>query len=185
MPRFRTNSFRMPTARCVLPVPISPMISRPLLLSRIAVPHERGCKEVGLGKRRVSAWKVGLIVREVAVFVSFRECAPQPARFRARARSWQSQRVTRRSLGAPVRAGSVFHPVPSQSGQTSACVLISIRLDYVNPSGIVFSDFAPARRFPQVRNARRLCTTCEGLWRAEENRSRRTFRLPLSVAACF
>jgi hypothetical protein len=45
-----------------------------------------------------------------------------------RARSWQSQRVTRRSFGEAERAGSVFHPVPSQRGQTWACVVVNINL---------------------------------------------------------
>src|SRR5271165_2284651 len=44
-----------------------------------------------------------------------------------RARNWQSQRVTRRSFGLPAwaRAATVFHPVPSQRGQTSAGALIT------------------------------------------------------------
>src|SRR5215469_15318872 len=46
----------------------------------------------------------------------------------ARARSWQSQRVTRRSLmlPAPFEAlRTVFHPVPSQNGQIPAGALIT------------------------------------------------------------
>ena len=42
----------------------------------------------------------------------------------ARALSWQSQRETRRSLD-PALTGTGFHPVPSQSGQTSAGTLIT------------------------------------------------------------
>jgi hypothetical protein len=49
-----------------------------------------------------------------------------------RARNWQSQRVTRRSPGARELAGSVFHPVPSQSGQTSATVLINLNLVFLD-----------------------------------------------------
>lgn len=47
----------------------------------------------------------------------------------ARARSWQSQRATRRSASEPSRGPetdeTVFHPVPSHSGQTSAGALIT------------------------------------------------------------
>jgi hypothetical protein len=45
-----------------------------------------------------------------------------------RDRNWQSQRVTRRSFGELGVAGSAFHPVPSQRGQTSAAVLVTFNL---------------------------------------------------------
>ena len=78
-----------------------------------------------------------------------------------RARSWQSQRTTRRSLflssGALELAEIVFQPVPAQSGQTSARILLnfnpassillnSILLDssFLN----VLSDFATGRHLP-------------------------------------
>src|ERR1022692_803387 len=80
----------------------------------------------------------------------------------ARARSWQSQRVTRRSLGALGLAGSVFHPVPSQSGQTSAAVLINFK-PYLNCRNSYALTLHPDAGFPQVRNPTCLCTTCAGV----------------------
>src|ERR1700730_8951954 len=77
------------------------------------------------------------------------------------ARSWQSQRVTRRALGAlgPLdcesldRAGdgAVFQPVPSHSGQSSAET-------FINP-GALFNkissfDFAPGSRLDASANQR-------------------------------
>src|SRR5579862_732327 len=53
----------------------------------------------------------------------------------ARARSWQSQRVTRRSFLVPAEsgpAGTVFHPVPSHNGQTSAGTLITLHYSWFN-----------------------------------------------------
>src|ERR1700694_4107965 len=85
------------------------------------------------------------------------------------ARSWQSQRVTRRSLGlfGPMdcesvdRAGdgAVFQPVPSHSGQTSAET-------FINP-GTLFNeissfDFAPEADLAQVLINGPLCTSCAG-----------------------
>jgi len=78
-----------------------------------------------------------------------------------RARSWQSQRVTRLSFllpGTLELAGTVFQPVPSHSGQTSSCALFtfnpgssillnSILLNSTLPETMFF-DFAPARRLP-------------------------------------
>ena len=94
------------------------------------------------------------------------------------ARSWQSQRVTRRSWGAfgpfdcawvdRAGDGAVFQPVPSHSGQTSAET-------FINP-GTLFNeissfDFAPESQFGASANQRTivyiLCrsrTPCGG-WR--------------------
>src|SRR5580698_1349225 len=89
----------------------------------------------------------------------------------ARARSWQSQRVTRRSfpfsllyLDAPGLAESVFQPVPSHSGQTSPCVLInfnpasSILLNSIGFDSTLLRLYSLTLHrdagFPQVRNAR-------------------------------
>ncbi len=85
-----------------------------------------------------------------------------------RARSWQSQRVTRRSLGALERAGSVFHPVPSHSGQTSACVLVNINFIFQSFPELYSLTLHPDAVFPQVRNANSLCTSCAGVCRAVE-----------------
>jgi hypothetical protein len=51
------------------------------------------------------------------------------------------------SRDEPALAASVFHPVPSQSGQTSAAVLINFNL-FFDPLESVSSDFAPARQLP-------------------------------------
>src|ERR1700737_509902 len=94
------------------------------------------------------------------------------------ARSWQSQRVTRRSWGVfrpfdhesvdGAGDGAVFQPVPSHSGQTSAET-------FINP-GTLFNeissfDFAPESQFGASANQRTivyiLCrsrTPCGG-WR--------------------
>jgi hypothetical protein len=56
----------------------------------------------------------------------------------ARARSWQSQRVTRLSLGALALAGSVLQPVPAHSGQASACVLVNF-----NPASSILLNSIP------------------------------------------
>src|ERR1700683_513658 len=103
----------------------------------------------------------------------------------ARARSWQSQRVTRRSLSlslllslllsslslALARDGSVFQPVPWHSGQTSDWVLANFNPDswmllksafLISISQLYQLTVHPDASFPQVRNHRRLCTTCEG-----------------------
>src|SRR5271165_2511674 len=79
-----------------------------------------------------------------------------------RARSWQSQRVTLRSLGALGLTGSVFQPVPSQSGQTSAAVLINFK-PFLNLWKSYPLTLHPDTGFPQVRNQRCLCTTCGGV----------------------
>src|SRR3954468_13007920 len=80
----------------------------------------------------------------------------------ARARNWQSHRVTRRSLillTALEAFETVFHPVPSHNGQTSAGALIteiaSCRMD---------SDLTlhPEDRFAQAGIGGPLCTSCEG-----------------------
>src|ERR1700732_4338970 len=85
------------------------------------------------------------------------------------ARSWQSQRVTRRSLGVfgpfdpesvdGAGDGAVFQPVPSHSGQTSAET-------FINP-GTLFNeissfDFAPEADLAQVLINGPLCTSCAG-----------------------
>ena len=88
-----------------------------------------------------------------------------------RARSWQSQRVTRRSFGELERVGSVFHPLPSHSGQTSCCVLVDINLLESLPE-LYSLTLHPTRIFPQVRNRRLLCTTCAALCRPVESRGK-------------
>ena|ERR1700677_4988155 len=105
-----------------------------------------------------------------------------------RVRNWQSQRVTRRSLGAPELAGSVFHPVPSQRGQTSAAVLINL-----NPSSSVvlnsifpefyYSTVHRGGSFGQARNAKCLCRTCEGVARAVEKSGKHPRFTPESARA--
>src|SRR5271157_6448825 len=94
----------------------------------------------------------------------------------ARARNWQSQRVTRRSLAlrpAPW-LGTVFQPVPSQRGHTSAGALITW-----DPSQLdsIFLFRLCTRRCVS-RKAERLAACVHpvkeprGLWRALENLAR-------------
>src|SRR6267154_1380980 len=105
-----------------------------------------------------------------------------------RSRSWQSQRVTRRSLGALERAGRVFHPVPSHRGQTSTCVLVNINFVLILQE-IVFSDFAPRPGLPASAKRRasvyNLCRGVRGCGRAEENRSWLEVWSPNEIACPF
>ena len=95
------------------------------------------------------------------------------------ARSWQSQRVTRRSLGVfgpfdcesldRAGDGAVFQPVPSHSGQTSAET-------FINP-GTLFNeissfDFAPEADLAQVLINGPLCTSCAGAAHIVEGRGK-------------
>jgi hypothetical protein len=95
----------------------------------------------------------------------------------ARVRNWQSQRVTRRSLGALELAGSVFHPVPSQRGQTSAAVLINLNPSSSMLMNSIFPKFyyLTLRRDHGIRK-RETPNACvqavnrrSGLWRSAEN----------------
>src|ERR1700738_4024426 len=85
------------------------------------------------------------------------------------ARSWQSQRVTRRSWGVSgpfdcesvdrAGDGAVFQPVPSHSGQTSAET-------FINP-GTLFNKISsltlhPKADWAQVIINGPLCTSCAG-----------------------
>src|SRR5579871_5324217 len=92
----------------------------------------------------------------------------------ARARNWQSQRVTRRSLtlAALGSAGTAFHPVPSHNGQTSAGALITWRLFLHSRLLLRLCTRGWSLRKAQV------LTSCvhpvqewKGLWRVEEKRS--------------
>ena len=108
-----------------------------------------------------------------------------------RARNRQSQRVTRRSLvlpPGPAPAFTVFHPVPSHSGQTSAGALIAWDPCVFTASIFTASIFAPStlepiifKRIPslstlhprggsaQAGNLACLCTSCErGPWPVED-----------------
>src|SRR3979490_2966837 len=72
------------------------------------------------------------------------------------ARSWQSQRVTRRSFGAPGADETVFQPVPSHTGQTLAGALITGPFQ-VQDNPFLLSNqiyFAPTHQLRASPNAR-------------------------------
>ena len=93
---------------------------KPFVAARVALFREIGGDEMSLRQGRMRAGKVGVVVRELAMLVAARDtgCTSKES---ARARNWQSQRVTRRSLMLRTAIGAcqiaVFQPVPSQSGQ--------------------------------------------------------------------
>jgi hypothetical protein len=127
----------------------------------------------------------------------------------ARARNWQSQRVTRRSFFGPGRtfstAAAVFQPVPAQSGQTSAGTAIvraltvsalvaggfdalcsmsplgqNIHLDRNSSPSTLHEKDGSA----QAGSGSRLCTSCEPWGRAVEGlgKSSPVVRNPARVA---
>src|ERR1700722_8417255 len=82
----------------------------------------------------------------------------------SRARSWQSQRVTRLSFEAlplPELACTPFHPVPAQSGQTSVGALIATG-SFVRLAIWSTSTVHPRAGFAQAGKAGGLCTSCVG-----------------------
>src|ERR1700733_12318639 len=118
----------MPTARWVLPVPILPMISNP-------VPSRGSYSCANLEAQRKASESDECAPGKSVVKLESSQCSylrgmrAAVLKEAARARSWQSHRATRLSASEPSRGPepdeTVFHPVPSHSGQTSAGALIT------------------------------------------------------------
>src|ERR1700722_1410642 len=149
----------MPTARWVLPVPILPMISRPVpsrgsySCANLEAQRKANEREEGAPGKSV----VKLESSQCSYLRGMRAAVIKEA---ARARTWQSHRATRRSASEPSRAPkpdkTVFHPVPSHSGQTSTGALIT------ELPRLRFVDLTVPHQggFTQVLTPVSLCTSC-------------------------
>src|ERR1700675_2726232 len=115
------------------------------------------------------------------------------SKFPARARTWQSQRTTRRSLlrpasDAPTPAPIVFQPVPAHSGQVSDCAFLvlalasSILLNSIELNRPLPKFYSPTLHshtsFLQAVSSGYLCTTCAAAKRPVEVIGKRSFQLP-------
>ncbi len=155
------------------------------------------------GQRGMRAREVRVVIGEFAVLVAAGNTGRQPSTSRARARSWQSQRVTRRSLvlavgavrGLPsctVAEGTNFYwgldhvstesfiPDYRSRGRWKRSLTLAgrtLRLRSGQAASVAtqpFSTLHPARHFAQAGIPARLCTSCERRAAPVESRGKRS-----------
>src|SRR5271166_2792087 len=126
----------MPTARWVLPTPMLPISSKPVLSSGYSSTNLQAAMRA-VDKARCGPSKSKLESSQCSYRLGIRADASS-----ACARSWslQSQRVTRRSEPTDTD----FHPVPSHLGQTAVATFAGMHLDCASGGGVRASAIGEA-----------------------------------------